>query len=113
MTAERIGYLYQIDGNLDQYLYKSILKDELWNTIEYYDLDTNGIIFQQNNNSKYTAKSIKEWFVEQSFEILNWPAQSLDLNPMEHLWAHLKKSLNQYDTLPSGMIELWNLIKTK
>ena len=71
MTAEGIRYLYQIDENLDQDLYKSILEDELQNTIEYYNLDLNRIIFQQDNNSKYIAKSIKKQFTEQSFEILN------------------------------------------
>src|SRR5579871_5346220 len=113
MITEGPGYLCQIDGNMDQYLYKNILEDELWNTIEYYNLDSNGIIFQQDNDSKHTAKSIKEWFAEQSFKILNWPVQSPDLNLMEYLWAHLKRSLNIYDTLPSSMLELWDQIKAK
>ena len=46
MTAEGPGYLCKIDGNIDQYLYKSILEDELLNTIEYYNLDPDTIIFQ-------------------------------------------------------------------
>ena len=56
---------------MDQYLYNNILEDELQNTIEHYNLDPNGIIFQQDNNLKHTAKNIKEWFAEQPFEILN------------------------------------------
>lgn len=39
--------------------------------------------------------------------MLDWPAQSPDLNPIEHLWAHLKKQLANHDEAPVGMNELW------
>ena len=31
--------------------------------------------------------------------VLNWPEQSSDLNPIEHLWQHFKKKLNSYKIL--------------
>ena len=30
------------------------------------------------------------------------------LNPIEHLWDHLKRQLRKYDTSPHGVHELWN-----
>ena len=35
---------------------------------------------------------------------------SPDLNPIEHMWALLKRRLNEYDTAPKGMNELFERI---
>jgi len=42
---------------------------------------------------------------------MQWPAQSPDLNPIEHLWSHLKKKLADYDTPPKGILELWERVQ--
>jgi hypothetical protein len=55
--------------------------------------------------------SVQEWLRQQKFDVLEWPSQSPDLNPIEHLWAIIKRRLNEYDRAPTGMIELWERIQ--
>jgi hypothetical protein len=33
------------------------------------------------------------------------------MNPIEHLWSHLKKKLGEHEKAPSRIVELWKRIE--
>ena len=112
MTSQGVGYLCKIEGIMDQHLYKNILEEELMETMEFYEIDPKEVIFQHDNDPKHKSKLVQEWLSDQEFKVLPWPAQSPDLNPIEHLWAEVKRKLNKFDSPPKGMLDLWERIES-
>ncbi len=72
----------------------------------YGDAD---FIFQQDLAPAHTAKGTKSWFSDHGVTVLDWPANSPDLNPIENLWVIVKRKMR--DTRPNNADELKATVK--
>ena len=62
-------------------------------------------VMQQDNDPKHTRKIVKKWFQDNRVSLMEWPAQSPDLNPIENLWADVKKKVSEIK--PTNNNDLW------
>lgn len=98
---------YNTTLNSAEYLEK-ILKEKLVETMEIHGATH----FVQDGASIHNAKIVKDWLAATNIPYFKWPPQSPDLNPIENMWYHMKRQLENYDTsnltkLEAAIKELW------
>ena len=69
-------------------MYKNNLQNNL--TKDFDDELPLAWIFQHDNNLNHTSRAVKAWFAKEKIRVLDWPAQSSDLNPIVNLWVIVK-----------------------
>ena len=63
------------------------------------------VTFMQDNAPCHKAKVVMSYLSEQDFEIIDWPPQSPDLNPIENLWKTLGVKVMERN--PTNTEDFW------
>lgn len=74
-----------------------------------------GYIFQHDNASIHASKETSKWLKDSGLKVMDWPACSPDLNPIENVWGYMARKLytnnKQYQTLTELKSEVLNVWK--
>ncbi|MGK1266944.1 transposase, partial [Klebsiella pneumoniae] len=82
MSSAGVGPLCFLKSTVNAAIYQEILEHFMLPSADklYGDAD---FIFQQDLAPAHTAKGTKSWFNDHGVTVLDWPANSPDLNPIE------------------------------
>ena len=82
----------------------------VWGNMEKSKYEYTYLQASSSSRTIHTCKKAQNWFQDHAMQVLSWPAQSPDLNPIEHIWNNLKRKLGDYEVPPQGILELWERV---
>lgn len=114
MSAAGTGNLHHIQSNMKAADYIPILDANLLQSKRKLRL-TRDWQFMHDNAPAHTARVTTAWLQQARVRTLKWPANSPDMNPIEHLWIVLKRNLSGLGRAPKSQLfakakEAWDLI---
>lgn len=113
ISGEGPGPIYFVNGTLRSDQYKTMLADVLLPYINSFMYTRYNYIFMQDGAPCHTSKLIKDFLNDEEIEVLPWPGNSPDLNPIENCWAYLKSKVYSrpnptLSILKENIEDIWN-----
>ncbi len=107
MSSAGVGPLCFLKSTVNAAIYQKILEHFMLPSADklYGDAD---FIFQQDLAPTHTAKGTKSWFNDHGITVLDWPANSPDLE-IDSLWGIVKRKMR--DTRPNNADDLKATVK--
>lgn len=112
VSAKGPGRLYVVQGMMNADQYKTVLEQRLVPQLNEWYPDGN-CVFMQDSAPCHTANLIKDFFNDTGMEVLPWPGNSPDMNPIEGIWHNLKDKVNDIVStnkrqLIERIIDVWH-----
>ena len=97
--------LVKIRGSVNSEKYQEIL-EQAESSIRGLFLER--FKFQQDGARCHISESTMKWFNQRKWDVSAWPSNSADLNPIENVWAVMKREVER--KRPKGLKELEKIV---
>ncbi len=92
MSSAGVGPLCFLKTNVTAPVYQDILEHFMLSSADQIFKDAD-FIFQQDMTHAHTAERTKTWLKDHGVGVLDWPANSPDLNPIDNLWGIINRKM--------------------
>jgi len=115
MTAAGAGPIVRAPGRMTAADYVGILENHLLPYIDQVVTPGKEIVCMHDNGPIHTAKVVRECFAHHRIILLDWPARSPDVNPIENIFGFItndwdKNGERNPQQLQAHVEEVWRAI---
>lgn len=108
-SRDGVGPLVKIEGIMNASKYCEILEGNM--LPHFLEKMPPSSIFQQDNDPKHSSRLVRNYLSGHDVQVLDWPSQSPDLNPIENLWEILDREVKKKNC--SNLAELEKILKAE
>ena len=98
--------LVRLEGKQNGEKYAQLIKNSF-----FYQVMSDEFVLVHDNAPCHTAKVSKDKIEELKIDVLDWPAYSPELNPIENLWSHIVTNIYAGGKTYDNVDELWEAIQ--
>ena len=112
ISAHGPGRLHLVEGMMNGVQYNHVIRTRVIPQVTEWYGTTEDSIFMQDKAPCHTAKVNTKALADHGINVLDWPGNSPDLNPIENIWGYMKRAIasdpptNRKD-LTAKLLKVW------
>lgn len=108
-----LGKLVAVDGVINSDKYIEVMEEAMLPSRE--QLYAGYCVYMQDNAPVHKSRKTMQWLRDNDVVLMDWPARSPDLNPIENLWSVLDQQLARnpprgMEDLKAKLVDFWQAI---
>jgi len=112
ICAKSVGRLHIVSGMMNQHKYNEVLEKKMLPALRGWFPDGN-CTFTHDGAPCHTAKSVAKFLKDSGIDVLSWPGNSPDQNPIENSWKIVKDRISKRHpatktALIEALIDVWH-----
>lgn len=108
-NSNGVGLLKRINGNMNAEKYQKEILHDINIVGKCLAFPKAAFVFQHDLAPPHKAKTTQAFLKNKKINVLPWPGNSPDLNPIENIWGIIKKKMTPMRH--NSVEELWNAVQ--